>query len=189
MEWHVPRRERLQGHCQSPDKSVQPPRETCRIRMLKWIQHNLDASHEGLGKTFSLFSKTMTTLEEHTDNMVPTILSLMLELKMTGPIFQEWKKDTAPIEKPCTAGQLMHFIEWYHRGLVLSLPETKPDTKQLFQSFKPQMTPKKPYRSPVFHIRAPTGCKLCNDPSHVIFQCPELKGMTVEQQQATTQRL
>ncbi len=96
----------------------------------------------------------MTTLKEHTDNTIPTLLALMLELKMPAPVFQEWMRDTATLTKPPAADKHIEFVERYRRGLVGSVPVSLPETKQSRQYvLRPQASQqKKPYRSPTFGV-------------------------------------
>ena len=71
-------------------------------------------------------------------------------------------------------------------------------TKTPVTSSKPHSTPpsrtynpgRKMLRNPTFHTKeATSGCKLCEDAFHVLFQCPEFRNLTLEQRQSTTQRL
>ena len=48
---------------------------------------------------------------------------------------------------------------------------------------------RKPPRATVLYTREQGSCKLCNDANHVLFQCPELKSLSVDQRQSTAQRL
>ena len=84
----------------------------------KWIQHALDPSHDSLGKTMSLMQKTLSTLKEHSDFTVSTVMSLIMELKMSGVVLQDLKKDTSPMKKNPSAKHMMDFAECYRRGLA-----------------------------------------------------------------------
>ena len=115
------------------------PCEMCRILLQRWIQHTLDSSHSCLGKAMSLMQRTLTTLEEHTDFSVPTVMSIIMELKMSGTIFQDWMKDTSSMKQPPSAKHMLDFVECYRRGLAATGTPVQPANKSHI--------PVKPYKS------------------------------------------
>ena len=131
----------------------------------------------------SLMQRTLATLEEYTDFSVPTVMSIIMELKMSGTIFQDWMKDTSSMKQPPSAKHMLDFVERYRRGLAATGTPVQPANKS-------HISVKKPYKPPpVFHMRVSSGCKLCSGEDHVLHQCPDLRNMTVEQRQSTSQRL
>ena len=63
-------------------------------------------------------------------------MSLIMELKMSGPIFQDWMKDTSSMKKPPSAENMMSFVERYRRGLAATGTSIK-------TAYKPPLTVKK----------------------------------------------
>ena len=128
----------------------------------------------------SLMQKTLATLKEYSDFIVSTVMSLIMELKMSGTIFQDWMKDTLSMKKPPSAEHMMDFVERYRRGLAATGTQVKP---------APHFPVKMSYKTPVLHMKESSGCKLCSIASHFLLQRPNFRNMTVEQRQATFQRL
>ena len=128
----------------------------------------------------SLMQRTLATLEEYTDFSVPTVMSIIMELKMSGTIFQDWMKDTSSMKQPPSAKHMLDFVERYQRGLAATGTPVQPANKS-------HIPVKKPYKPPpVFHMRVSSGCKLCSGEDHVLHQCPDLRNMTVEQRHSTS---
>ena len=144
------------------------PRETCRIALHKYMQHELDPTHEGLGRTMSLLQKTISTLKECSDFTGPTIMAIMTELKMSETLFREWSKETSTMRKPLSAHQLIDFVEQYRRALAVQPGAAKQGSK-LYQcsAFKEQSTEDR--NSTAQRLRV---CGNCLAYDHFFRECP-----------------
>ena len=87
------------------------PQETCRLVVRQFLNHDLDVSHEGLGRNQTLVARTMATLAEHTDCSAGTLMTFLLELKMPPTLFTEWMKESAEYKKAPTVEQYTAFVE------------------------------------------------------------------------------
>ena len=83
------------------------PRETCRIV----LDHCIESTHEGLGRLLSMFTQTITAMQELTDNKVETLLSILMEMRLPQDPFKEWMKDTAKDSSPPSSERFVDFIE------------------------------------------------------------------------------
>ena len=159
------------------------PRETCRIVLHKYMQHELDPTVEGLGRTMSLLQKTISTLKECSDFTGPTIMAIMTELMMSETLFREWSKKTSTTRKPPSAHQLIDFVKQYRRALAVQPGAAKQGSKPTSKPGLRLCTPparRRPIKASAFHVQSPKDCGVCRNGSHSLYQFSAFKEQSTE---------
>ena len=115
------------------------------------------------------------------------------EKGLTKKAMAEW---TAYLAKG-KASPMMETLREFLLQKAEELDEEDTTSKTPVATFKHSAAPSKPYnpgrkpaRNAVLYTKEFTAsCKMCNDAHHVLYQCSQLKSLTVDQRQSTVQRL
>ena len=89
------------------------PREMCRIVFQQFLQHAMEMTAEGIGKTITLLQKMLATLKECSSFTVETLYTIIMELKMPDIMFQHWTEETSTKKQPPPATNLIDYLRRY----------------------------------------------------------------------------
>ena len=170
------------------------PKKIYRTYVHETFEHSTPHTRRGLYALSTRLQDAMNGLTLYGGTDAGSVMVAAAEKGLNKKTMLEWSAHTAK-EK------LVPTMKVFREFLIMKAEEL--DEEDVFH--KPPSAPSRPHNAvpprtynpgrkaphpTVLYTReSSSGCKLCSDIYHVLFQCPDFKGLTVEQRQTTAQRL
>ena len=169
------------------------PRKIYRTYVQEAFEHTTPHTRRGLYTLSTRLQDTMNGMELYGGMDAGSVIVAASEKGLARKTMAEW---TAHLAKEKLDPTMKNFQEFLIRKAeeldeedTIHKTSAAPARSQHAAQPRTYNPGRRPPRATVLYTRESSGCKLCNDMTHVLFQCPDFKNLTVDQRQATAQRL
>ena len=169
------------------------PRKIYRTYVHELFEHQTPYTRRGLYTLGTILQDSMNGLELYGGMDAGAVMVAVAEKGLAKKAMSEWTAHLAKSKLEPTMTVFQEFITQKAEELDEDDTFSKssaPPKHNTPVSSRPYNPGRRTPRNPVLYAREnSSGCEYCKDLSHVLYQCPDFRQLTVEQRQATAQRL